>query len=98
VKTVLQVAAVFALIAFPSTPPVVEALVYVAVAATVISGADYFFGLRRRGEPASRTELAVGPGGRGDGATDPQAAVRRMNQFGVSSTSASSTTSKPNRS
>jgi hypothetical protein len=26
----------------------VDVLVYVAVAATVISGADYFFGLRRR--------------------------------------------------
>jgi CDP-diacylglycerol---glycerol-3-phosphate 3-phosphatidyltransferase len=41
-KTVLQVAAVFAVIAFPSTPAAVDALVYVAVAVTVVSGADYF--------------------------------------------------------
>jgi CDP-diacylglycerol---glycerol-3-phosphate 3-phosphatidyltransferase len=48
VKTVLQIAAVFALIAANPSPPWVDALVYLAVAATVISGADYFFGLRKR--------------------------------------------------
>jgi CDP-diacylglycerol---glycerol-3-phosphate 3-phosphatidyltransferase len=48
VKTILQVAAVFALIAFESSPAWVDVLVYVAVAMTLISGADYFFGLRRR--------------------------------------------------
>jgi CDP-diacylglycerol---glycerol-3-phosphate 3-phosphatidyltransferase len=48
VKTILQVAAVFALIAFESSPLWVDLLVYVAVAMTVISGADYFFGLRRK--------------------------------------------------
>ena len=48
VKTVLQIAAVFALIAFNPAPPAVDALVYLAVLATVISGFDYFFGLRRR--------------------------------------------------
>jgi CDP-diacylglycerol---glycerol-3-phosphate 3-phosphatidyltransferase len=47
-KTITQVAAIFASIAVQSTPPVVDALVYLAVAVTVISGADYFFGLRRR--------------------------------------------------
>jgi CDP-diacylglycerol---glycerol-3-phosphate 3-phosphatidyltransferase len=47
-KTLLQVAAVFALIAAHPAPVAVDILVYVAVAATVISGADYFFGLRRR--------------------------------------------------
>jgi CDP-diacylglycerol---glycerol-3-phosphate 3-phosphatidyltransferase len=47
-KTVLQIAAVFALIAANPAPVWVDALVYLAVAATVISGADYFFGLRRR--------------------------------------------------
>jgi len=47
-KTVLQIAAVIALIAANPAPAWVDALVYVAVAATVISGADYFFGLRRR--------------------------------------------------
>jgi CDP-diacylglycerol--glycerol-3-phosphate 3-phosphatidyltransferase len=48
VKTVLQIGAVFALIAVDPSPAWVDALVYLAVAATAISGADYFFGLRRR--------------------------------------------------
>jgi len=48
VKTVLQIAAVIALIATNPAPTWVDALVYLAVAATVISGADYFLGLRRR--------------------------------------------------
>jgi CDP-diacylglycerol--glycerol-3-phosphate 3-phosphatidyltransferase len=48
VKTILQVAAVFALIVWESSPLEVDLLVYAAVAATVISGADYFLGLRRR--------------------------------------------------
>ena len=48
VKTVLQIAAVFALIAANPSPPWVDVLVYLAVAATVISGADYFFGFRKR--------------------------------------------------
>jgi len=47
-KTVLQVAAVLALIVFEPAPVAVDVLVYLAVAVTVISGADYFFGLRRR--------------------------------------------------
>jgi CDP-diacylglycerol--glycerol-3-phosphate 3-phosphatidyltransferase len=48
VKTIVQVLAIFALIAVPSTPLWVDALVYLAVAVTIVSGADYFFGLRRR--------------------------------------------------
>jgi CDP-diacylglycerol---glycerol-3-phosphate 3-phosphatidyltransferase len=47
-KTVLQIAAVFALIAANPAPAWVDALVYLAVAVTLLSGADYFFGLRRR--------------------------------------------------
>ena len=47
-KTVLQIAAVIALIATNPAPTWVNVLVYFAVAATVLSGADYFFGLRRR--------------------------------------------------
>ncbi len=57
-KTVLQIAAVFALIAANPAPAWVDALVYLAVAVTVISGADYFFGLRRRIE-AEREARAV---------------------------------------
>lgn len=47
VKTTLQIAAVFALIAVNPATALVNVLVYAAVAVTVISGADYFFGLRR---------------------------------------------------
>ncbi|HEU4943864.1 MAG TPA: CDP-diacylglycerol--glycerol-3-phosphate 3-phosphatidyltransferase [Solirubrobacterales bacterium] len=54
VKTVLQIAAVIALIAANPAPAWVDALVYLAVAVTVISGADYFFGLRRRIEAERR--------------------------------------------
>jgi CDP-diacylglycerol--glycerol-3-phosphate 3-phosphatidyltransferase len=46
-KTIVQVAAIFFLIAYDPTPVWVDALVYAAVAITVISGVDYFFGLRR---------------------------------------------------
>jgi CDP-diacylglycerol--glycerol-3-phosphate 3-phosphatidyltransferase len=46
-KTIVQVAAIFFVIAFDPTPLWVDALVYVAVAITIISGVDYFFGLRR---------------------------------------------------
>jgi CDP-diacylglycerol---glycerol-3-phosphate 3-phosphatidyltransferase len=56
-KTALQVGAVFGLIIWHPAPVAVDALVYLAVAVTVISGADYFFGLRRRIEEA-RTEQA----------------------------------------
>ncbi len=47
-KTVLQVGAVIALIATNPAPAWADALLYLAVVATVVSGADYFFGLRRR--------------------------------------------------
>jgi CDP-diacylglycerol--glycerol-3-phosphate 3-phosphatidyltransferase len=47
VKTILQVAAVICLIAFHPAPLAVDLLVYAAVAATAISGIDYFFGFRR---------------------------------------------------
>jgi CDP-diacylglycerol---glycerol-3-phosphate 3-phosphatidyltransferase len=46
VKTALQIAAVFALIVVDPAPVWVDVLVYVAAAVTVISGVDYFFGLR----------------------------------------------------
>src|SRR5437763_8520300 len=46
-KTVVQVAAIFFAIGFRSTPVAVDVLLYAAVAITVISGIDYFFGLRR---------------------------------------------------
>ncbi len=47
-KTIVQVVAIFCLIvAGEPTPEWVDGLVYAAVAITVVSGIDYFFGLRR---------------------------------------------------
>jgi len=47
-KTVLQIGMVFALIVVDGSAAWLDALVYLTVAVTVASGADYFFGLRRR--------------------------------------------------
>jgi CDP-diacylglycerol--glycerol-3-phosphate 3-phosphatidyltransferase len=47
-KTALQIAAIIALIAVDPATTAVDVLVYLAVAVTVISGADYFFGVHRR--------------------------------------------------
>jgi CDP-diacylglycerol--glycerol-3-phosphate 3-phosphatidyltransferase len=47
-KTCLQIAAILAVIAVHGRPLWVSTLLYVAVAVTVLSGLDYFFGLRRR--------------------------------------------------
>ena len=54
-KTVAQVAAIFFLILFDPTPVWVDALVYAAVALTVVSGVDFFLSLResRRQRAAS---------------------------------------------
>jgi CDP-diacylglycerol--glycerol-3-phosphate 3-phosphatidyltransferase len=57
VKTALQIAAVFALIAADPSPLGVDLLVYAAVAMTIISGVDYFFGFRKMSQkelPATR--------------------------------------------
>jgi len=59
-KTVTQVGAIFAVIAVSSTPLWVDLLVYLAVATTVVSGVDYFFGLRRRIEDARRAATRRG--------------------------------------
>jgi CDP-diacylglycerol---glycerol-3-phosphate 3-phosphatidyltransferase len=61
VKTVLQIAAVIALIATNPAPIWVNVLVYLALAATVISGVDYFFGLRRRIEAQQRAAAKPNP-------------------------------------
>ncbi|MHB1537331.1 MAG: CDP-diacylglycerol--glycerol-3-phosphate 3-phosphatidyltransferase [Solirubrobacteraceae bacterium] len=53
-KTALQIAAILALIAVRAHPLWVTLLVYVSVAVTMISGLDYFFGIRRRVEDAAR--------------------------------------------
>ena len=55
VKTIVQSAAVLALIAAPDADAAwVQGLVYAMVLATVVSGADYFLNFRRRIEELSR--------------------------------------------
>lgn len=46
-KTALQVATIFLLIAVSGSPAWLDGLVYLTVAVTVLSGLEYFFGLRR---------------------------------------------------
>jgi CDP-diacylglycerol---glycerol-3-phosphate 3-phosphatidyltransferase len=58
-KTATQIAAVIALIATNPSPAWVDVLVYAAVAVTIVSGADYFFGLRRRIEEDQRERAAA---------------------------------------
>jgi CDP-diacylglycerol--glycerol-3-phosphate 3-phosphatidyltransferase len=65
VKTALQIAAVIALIAVDPATTAVDLLVYAAVAVTVISGADYFFGVRRRIEKQRRNDERAGAEGEG---------------------------------
>ena len=63
-KTVVQMLTIFLLILFDPSPTWVDALVYVMVAVTVISGIDYFFGMRRLLREAEARRAA----GRGAGA------------------------------
>ena len=61
-KTIVQVTAIFFLIAVGEpSPPWVDGLVYGMVAITIVSGVDYFFGLRRvlREAEARREAAAV---------------------------------------
>jgi CDP-diacylglycerol---glycerol-3-phosphate 3-phosphatidyltransferase len=53
-KTAFQVATIFLLIAITPRPAWLSALVYVTVAVTILSGIDYFFGLRRELSRAAR--------------------------------------------
>jgi CDP-diacylglycerol---glycerol-3-phosphate 3-phosphatidyltransferase len=55
VKTAVQVLMVMALIAFHGRPLWITLLVYLTVVVTVLSGADYFFGLRRRLSESTKT-------------------------------------------
>jgi CDP-diacylglycerol--glycerol-3-phosphate 3-phosphatidyltransferase len=68
-KTIVQVAAIFVLIvAGQPTPAWVDGVVYAAVAITIVSGIDYFFGLRRvlREAEARRVESAASATARAD--------------------------------
>ena len=63
-KTAVQVVTIFLLILIVPSPAWVDVLVYVMVAVTVVSGIDYFFGMRRllreaearRGQARGRSE------------------------------------------
>lgn len=61
-KTIVQVVAIFCVIvAARPTPSWVHGLVYFAVAITIVSGVDYFFGLRRvLREAEARRDAAAG--------------------------------------
>jgi CDP-diacylglycerol--glycerol-3-phosphate 3-phosphatidyltransferase len=48
VKTCLQIVMILAVITVPGSPIWLNVLIYVTVIVTVLSGLDYFFGLRRR--------------------------------------------------
>ena len=64
-KTILQVAMVMALIAADDSGAAwVQALVYAAVALTLVSGADYFLNVRKRIEEARRRRLDQSTGTR----------------------------------
>jgi CDP-diacylglycerol---glycerol-3-phosphate 3-phosphatidyltransferase len=59
-KTIVQVAAVLALIAAPDYKDAwVQALVYAMVVITVVSGADYFLNFRRKLEEVSKARRQV---------------------------------------
>ena len=61
-KTIVQSAAVLALIAAPNEDVLwVQALVYAMVAITVLSGADYFLNFRRRLEEMARATSVAAP-------------------------------------
>ena len=55
----ILIAAVIALIVTNPAPLGVDLLVYAALAVTVLSGADYFFGLRKRIEAQQRERAAT---------------------------------------
>ena len=59
-KTCLQIASILAVIAVHGQPPWVSALLYVTVVVTVLSGVDYFFGLRRRLQRAAARRVGSG--------------------------------------
>jgi CDP-diacylglycerol--glycerol-3-phosphate 3-phosphatidyltransferase len=60
VKTCLQIAAILAVIAVHGNPAWVQALLYLTVVVTVLSGLDYFFGLRKRMQQGERAAAEGG--------------------------------------
>ena len=73
-KTIVQVAAIFFLIAAGDPSPAwVDGLVYGAVAITIVSGVDYFFGLRRVLREAEARREVAGAGAAAPAPTKPTA-------------------------
>jgi CDP-diacylglycerol--glycerol-3-phosphate 3-phosphatidyltransferase len=62
VKTCMQIAAILALIAVHGEPLWVSLLLYATVLVTVLSGLDYFFGLRRQLQQAQPRTPGSEPG------------------------------------
>jgi CDP-diacylglycerol--glycerol-3-phosphate 3-phosphatidyltransferase len=58
-KTCVQIAAIFFLILFDPTPVWVDVLVYAAVAITIVSAVDFFFGMRRGAAAARKGSTAI---------------------------------------
>jgi len=61
-KTAFQVLTIFLLILLVPTPAWIDWLVYVMVAVTVVSGVDYFFGMRRLLREAEMRRAHAGEG------------------------------------
>jgi CDP-diacylglycerol--glycerol-3-phosphate 3-phosphatidyltransferase len=59
IKTLVQVTTIFLLIAVDSSPAWLDALVYTTVVVTIVSGIDYFFGLRRSLRRASKAQTTT---------------------------------------
>ena len=57
--TSARIAAIFFLILFDPSPAWVDGLVYLAVAVTVISGVDFFFGLKNDQRTAASSHSRV---------------------------------------
>jgi CDP-diacylglycerol--glycerol-3-phosphate 3-phosphatidyltransferase len=65
VKTCLQIAAILAVIAVHGQPLWVASILYVTVVVTVLSGLDFFFGVRRRIHQVERQRAGGSGGGEG---------------------------------
>jgi CDP-diacylglycerol--glycerol-3-phosphate 3-phosphatidyltransferase len=63
VKTCMQIAAILAVIAVHDRPLWVQSILYLTVVVTVLSGLEYFFGLRRRMHQAERERSGQPAGG-----------------------------------
>jgi CDP-diacylglycerol--glycerol-3-phosphate 3-phosphatidyltransferase len=94
-KTVAQVIMVLCLITVDGSPAWVDAIVYATVVVTVLSGADYFFGLHRI---LARAREAAAEGGHGHGGPGAQAWPSSQARMDTRSSEGSPVASSPRRS